>query len=351
MTQILRLLPARRLAVAGVAVIVLLAGVAGRPGSVGAHSPDPVLAGGLFAQNADLRFRWGTGGTPPAVMRTAVKEAAADSNDSRKSKAATFTYDLAGANTVYYGVDVPCGINGLACFRRDAPVSFGIWLREDGHRYDWGALRWCEMNGDPIGCYDAENVMLDELGHVLGLDHHVNFADESDYTDAVVQTYSHARPDVGWSAHAYGRCDVATLQQQYDVATWSTLYSTCLDIDTSTTLAASDTSVVAGSMVTFTATLRSAGSGRLAGNPMSGRVVVLQVRSGTSWADVMTMGAGSTSGSYVASVTMRASADYRALYRRTSTEGVHSSASAAVPISVTASCTLLCPQVVGAQDR
>ena len=74
------------------------------------------------------------------------------------------------------------------------------------------------MNGDPDGCYDAENVVLDELGHVLGLDHHVNYADDSDYADAVVQTYTHAKPRVGWHAHVFGRCDVATLQQEYDVA-------------------------------------------------------------------------------------------------------------------------------------
>ena len=342
----------RRLAITVLATGVLLAGLAGAPGPAGAHSPDPVFAGGLFAQNADLRFRWGTGGTPPTVMRTAINSAAAGSNASRKSKAPTFTYDTGGRNTVYYGVNVPCGINGLACFRRDAPTWFGIWIRENGHRYDWGTLRWCEMTGYPNGCYDAENIVLDELGHVLGLDHHVNYADESDYADAVVQTYAHVKPLVGWNAHVFGRCDVATLQQQYDVATWTTRYSTCLDIGTTTTLAASDTSVVAGAMVTFTATLKSAGTGRLAGNPMSGRVVVLQVRSGTTWTDILAMKAGTSSGSYVASLTVRTKADYRALYRRTTTEGTRTSASAAVAISVTASCTQLpCPLSVGPADR
>ena len=83
----------RRLAIVGVTALALLGLVAGMPDSAGAHSPDPVLAGGLFAQNADLRFKWATGGTPPTAMRTAINDAVADSNASRRSKAPTFTYD------------------------------------------------------------------------------------------------------------------------------------------------------------------------------------------------------------------------------------------------------------------
>ncbi len=334
----------RRLAAVGVSAFTLLGLVAGTPGPAGAHSPDPVLAGGLFAQNANLRFKWATGGTPPAAMRTAINDAAAASNASRKSKAPTFTYDTAGSNTVYYGVEVPCGVNGLACFRRDAPTWFAISFRENGHRFDWGTLRWCEMNGDPTGCYDAENVMLDELGHVLGLDHHVNFADDSDYRDAVVQTYTHAKAKVGWNAHVFGRCDVATLQQQYDVASWTTLYSTCLDVPTRTTLAATPTSVAAGTKVTFTASLGSAGDGRLSNNPMSGRVVVLQRLSGGTWTDALTLKPGAVAGSYAGSLTIQGTGDYRAAYRKTSTEGVRTSTSTAVRITVFAGCTQkICP--------
>ena len=340
-----------RATASGLATLALLAGIAAAPAPVAAHSPDPVLAGGIFAQNQDLRFRWGTG-TPPSAIRTAIIGAAGDSNSSRRSKAATFTYDSAGANAVSYGTDVPCGLNGLACFRRDAPTWFGIWLRENGHRYDWGTLRWCEMTGDPNGCFDAENVVLDELGHVLGLDHHVNYADDSDYADAVVQTYTHAKPQVGWSAHAFGRCDVATLQQQYDVTNASTLYSTCLSIDTATTLTASSTKVLAGSTVTFTAKLTSNGVGRLAGNPMSGRIVVLQQQTATGWTDLLTMSPGSSPGAYVGSVTVRASGTYRALYRRTSTEGTHSSASTGVSVGAWFNCMQwICTLSGGVGDR
>jgi hypothetical protein len=341
-----------RITASAVATLILVAALAGAPAVADAHAPDPVLSGGLFAQNADLHYRWGTGGTPTTAIRTAVNGAAADSNASRRSKAATFTYDAAGGNTVYYGVDVPCGVNGLACFRRNAPTSFGIWLRENGHRFDWGVLRWCEMNGDPNGCYDAENVVLDELGHVQGLDHHVNYADDSDYEDAVVQTYTHAKPQVGWNAHAFGRCDIATLQQQYDVASWTTPYSTCLDIPTRTTLAVTSTNVVAGTVVTFSATLTSAGGGRLSDNPMSGRVVVLQRRSGTTWVDALTLGPGAAAGSYSGSLTMQGTGDYRAAFRKPSTEGVRTSTSAAVSITVGTGCTqktcpLTIPPVIG----
>ena len=195
-----------------------------------AHGPDPILGGGLYAQNLDLGFRWAGG--PPADMKDAVKAAAADANASRRSKAPTFGYDADAGNVVTYGTDVPCGVNGLACMRRDPPGWFGVWFRENGHRFDWGTLRWCELSGGPDGCYQVRNVMLDELGHVLVLDHHDNFGDDRDYDDAVVQTYSRTKPRAGWNAHDFGRCDVATLQQQYDVPSATALYSTCLDVPT-----------------------------------------------------------------------------------------------------------------------
>lgn len=317
------------------------------------HGPDPFFSGGPFPQNAVLEYRWSANGSPPADARSAIHDARDDSNASKKSKAPTFAYDAGASNAVYYGADVPCGTNGLACFRRNVGDDwFGVWMRPNGHRFDWGTLRWCELSGSPDGCYEIENVMLDELGHVLGLDHHVNFSDDRDYDDAVVQTYSRTKPRSGWNAHVYGRCDVATLQQQYDVATWSTLYSTCLDVPTVITLAASTTSASSGSMVTFTASLRSDGSGRLSNNPMSGRTVVLQRRTSTSWSDLVTMTPGSASGTYVTGVTVRSTADYRALFRTPSNEGVTGDSSPAKTVSVTSTCTGSgCPQSAPATTR
>jgi len=311
-----------------------------------AATPDPFM-GSPFNQNQLLAYRWGSGAVPPTAIKTAINAAAANSNGSRKSMAPTFGYNAGGSNSISYGVDVPCGVNGLACFRRDAPNWFAIYLRENGHRFDWGTLRWCEATDRPNGCYDAENITLDELGHVLGLDHHVNLPDDSDYGDAVVQTYSRAKPREFYNAHVFGRCDIATLQQVYDVPSPSTLYSTCLDVPTQLSMTATRTSVVAGSVVTFTATLGSAGTGKLSNNAVSGRTVVLQQRTGSVWADLLKMNAGSTAGTYTVGLVMRSTSDLRALFRNPSSEGLRGSSSAAITVTVSAACTTgLCPQSV-----
>lgn len=311
-----------------------------------AATPDPFM-GVPFNQNQLLAYRWSSGAVPTTAIKTAINAAAADANASRKSMAPTFAYNAGGSNSISYGVDVPCGVNGLACFRRDAPNWFAIYLRENGHRFDWGTLRWCEATDRPNGCYDAENITLDELGHVLGLDHHVNQPDDSDYGDAVVQTYSRAKPSEFYNAHAFGRCDIATLQQVYDVPSASTLYSTCLDVPTRLSMTATRTSVVAGSVVTFTATLGSAGTGKLSNNAVSGRTVVLQQRTGSVWTDVLTMVPGSTAGTYSVGLVMRTTSDLRALFRKPSSEGLRSSSSAAISVTVSAACTTgICPQSI-----
>jgi hypothetical protein len=328
--------------------VALLVGTSSAASAL-AHGPDPILGGGLYAQNANLAFRWAGG--PPADMKDAIKAAADDANDSRRSKAPTFHFDADAGNAVTYGTDVPCGINGLACMRRDPPGWFGVWFRENGHRFDWGTLRWCELSGGPDGCYQIRNVMLDELGHVLVLDHHDNFGDDRDYDDAVVQTYSRTKPRAGWNAHEFGPCDVATLQQQYDVPNASALYSTCLDVPTELSVAASRTSVLAGSMVTFTATLGSDGSGKLSNNALSSRIVVLQQRLSSGWSDVATMAAGSVAGSYTWSLNAWSSRDYRALFRKPGNEGLRASSSPAVTVTVATGCTSPCPQSAGGPAR
>jgi hypothetical protein len=231
---------------------------------------------------------------------------------------------------------VPCGTNGLACFQRNPTGGYWhLWYRENGHRFDWGTLSWCEMSNSPMGCYQAETITIDELGHVAGLDHHVNLPDGSDYLDAVVQTFSHARPQVGWSVSALGRCDIATLQQVYGLPSWTTLYSTCLDIPTTLTLSVSPTASTPSTPVTFTATLRSAGKEALASNPMAARVVVLQQRSGTSWSDLVTMSGGLAPGVYNATLALKATQDFRAVFRKPANEGVRTSVSGSVTVTVT----------------
>jgi hypothetical protein len=306
-----------------------------------AATPDPFM-GNPFDRNQVLTYRWGVGGAPPTAIKAAIKDAVVDANTTRQSKAPTFDHERGADSTISYGVSAPCGENGLACFRRDAPTWFAVYLRENGHRFDWGTLRWCEATGRPRGCYDAENITLDELGHVLGLDHHENLPDDSDYGDAVVQTYSRVKPEDFYNAHAFGRCDVATLQQVYDVQTTSTMYSTCLNVPSETTIDASATWLPRAGWVSFSATLRSDGTGRLSNNLASGRVVVLQRRTSSGWTDALTMAPGSA-GTYSASLYLTSPTDVRAIFRRPSNEGLRGSSSDPLTITVSTCPNGTCP--------
>ena len=308
-----------------------------------AHSPDPPIGSEVFPQDARLEYDWRTGAVPPAAMRTAINLAAGDVGESRASRAATFAFDTAGSNPIGYGTGT-CGVNGIACFTRDAPDGFTMWFREQGRVFDWGTLKWCQMyTNPPNGCYDVETVALDEFGHVEGLGHHVNYADDRDYTDAVVQTFSRTKPREGWNMHRFGVCDVATLQIRYDIPGASSLYSTCLDIATVMTLSRSASSVPYGGTVTFTAFLKvvtDTDYGRLSGNPVSQRTVRLQRRAPgtTTWANAATMSPTSPTGSYVVSLRLTSSGEFRAVFTTPTNEGLRADGSPATLVTV-GSCT------------
>ncbi len=323
----------------GLAAIAAIAALALAGAGVAAHGPDPTV-GGPFGQNQDLRFRWRTGSEPTAAIKTAIKAAAADANASRGSRAATYTYDAAGSNPVGYGAGATCGVNGLACFTRTVPSGFTMWLREQGHVFDWGTLKWCQAySSPPNGCYDAETIALDELGHVEGLDHHVNYTSDSDYEDAVVQTFSRTKPSTGWNRHAFGRCDVATLQMQYDMTAWTSKYSTCLNLSTVLTIAAAPPGILVGGTTTLTATLTVVDADsyvRLGGNPVAGRIVTLQRRApgAAAWTTVGTMPAGSTAGTYLLAQRLLADTEFRAVFATPSGEGLNGDTSPTVHVYV-----------------
>jgi hypothetical protein len=316
-----------------------------------AHGPDPVLTNeGLYPLSTQLPFRWLTGHVPPANVRLAVLAAADDATASRLSRAPSFAYDPDGASFVHYGGDVVCGVNGLACMRRDEPASFRMYFREQGHVFDWGTMKWCDLyTTAPNGCYDVENVALDEFGHVQILGHHVNLADAADYTDAVVQEFSRTKPATGWNAHVLGRCDVATLQREYGLLGAATKVSTCLDLITSVTLSSSLSTGRFDQPVTFTATLEIADRDaykRLGGQNLSGRTVRLDRKTPTgSWASVGTMSAGSAAGTYVLTTTVRYTADYRVIFPAPSAEGLRSAGSATVRVTL-GTCTGTCPSSI-----
>ena len=325
------------------AVLAALGVVLSSAGIVAAHGPDPFLSGGAFGQNQQLQFRWRSDAVPAAAVATAIKAAAADASSTRAAKAPTFLYASGGANPIGYGVGATCGVNGIACFTRDAPNGFTMWLREQGHVFDWGTLKWCQTYASPPnGCYDAETISLDEFGHVDGLGHHVNKDDDSDYLDAVVQTYSRTRPNAGWNVHAFGRCDTATLQLRYDVTSASAKYSTCLDMSTVLTMSASPTAIVIGGSTMLTATLRVVDADPyllIGGNAVSARSVTLQKRppGTTTWTTVGPMNAGST-GTYSLSLTPTTTTEYRAVFKTPSDEGINGDTSPVVKVAV-AACT------------
>ncbi|MEZ4596519.1 MAG: hypothetical protein R3C32_06550 [Chloroflexota bacterium] len=136
-------------------------------------------------------------------------------------------------------------------------------MRPQGYDFRWGSLRWCETSGGN-GCFDAEHVALHEFGHAMGwtirsAGHHLPAS------STVMHQVTPAKPDSAWNRHAFGSCDVASLQEQYGLPTMSTTITECNDVQTTISPLASDTSLAAGEQVTFKATLRV--KGRLSVRP------------------------------------------------------------------------------------
>ena len=324
----------RRVHVAATLIVLALAGPAAALG----HSPDPQLGSSVWNQDQVVPWAYRTGQVPPAWMTAAIEAAAAGSNATRASRAATFAKVSSSNSRIAYGEPTGCSSLGIACFSRSAPTLFSMWFRANGWIFDWGRLSWCQGPGGFVnGCFDVENVALDEFGHVLGLGHHVNLPNQSDYLDAVVQTASRARPAAGWNAHVYGRCDTARLQLIYDRPTASSPFSTCLAIPTATTISSSATSIWLGDGVRFTATLKtttSSANKALAGDAIAGRTVILQRRvpGTTTWTSIAAMPATSL-GIYELVVSPTVTNDWRASFTPTG-EGLLASSSTVVQVSV-----------------
>lgn len=160
----------------------------------------------------------------------------------------------------------------------------------------------------------------------------------------VVQTYSRTKPKTGWDEHELGRCDIATLQREYDVPSSTTPISTCLDLATVTTLSASNTAPPPGMSVKFSATLKVAVDSaydRLSGNTLSGRVVKLQRRTPgtTTWTSVLTLTAGSAAGTYAGSLVPPGPSEYRTLFSAPSGEGLETDGSPLVTIAPVVPCS------------
>jgi hypothetical protein len=153
--------------------------------------------------------------------------------------------------------------------------------------------------------------------------------------------------------HVLGRCDVATLQREYDVASSATLYSTCLDIDTVLTLTRNPASVPYGGTTTLTAALEVVDRDeyeRLGGNPVSNRSIRLQRRTAgtTTWVNIGSMTQTTTAGTYTLAVRLTATADFRAMFLEPTNEGLDDDTSPTVTVTV-GPCTSACPQSIASR--
>jgi hypothetical protein len=303
-----------------------------------------------WQRDQQVSFMWKADAKPPTWMKPAVLDAASDAGSTTKAQAATFSLADSAASWIAY-TDSVCTDSAIGCAMSNAPWSFTLRLRPQGWSFDWGKLRWCQFYDSPWpdGCFDAEMITLHEFGHIQGLGHIDDAPDpgtSADWLDSVMHSVSRAKPKNGWNAHAFGRCDVASLQAAYQPATSSTLISTCHELATTAV-------VSAASNVAYRATVRFTGDlaistgvsyPALRGFPLSNRSLILQRRlpAATTWTSIGAMVPTSTDGEYVLSQSLTATYDWRVLFNSPSNEGVVGDVSSIIRVTV-GDCTAACP--------
>ena len=308
----------------------------------GAPRPTPNFAGGAWPKGKALTYHWKSDAVPPAWAWSPLQSGADDATRTSISSSPRFIYRSDGANSVAYTGSLPsfCSSAAIACARRSMPSYWGVWIRPHGTDLPWGTLRWCQKTSSASGCLDIRRVILHELGHIAGLDHPSSAGFTLSVNDSVMQGITPMRPQAGASRHAYGRCDVATLQELYDTPDNKTAISTCNDVATRVTLAASSSSVRRGSTVKLTATLNVTGNSafrQLAGNPLNGRTVALKYRragSADAWSTVW-MRSLYSGGRYEVAITPGATWEFKAVFPHPPSEGLRFSSSDKVRVKVT----------------
>jgi hypothetical protein len=306
----------------------------------GAARPVPAFAAGGWPKDTTLPFGWRSGDVPPEWAREPIRAGADDASGTSRARSPRFVYRGTAGDTIRYTPSFPgfCRL-GIACASRNMPGFWAVWLRPHGTDFSWGTLRWCQRAGND-GCFDLRRVVIHELGHVAGLNHPSSAGFNLAANETVMHAITPARPAAGSGRRAFGRCDVATLQELYDVPSNSTPVSTCNDVPTQLTLSASDTSVPVGDPVRLRATLRVAdlGSlGQLASNPLGDRAVKLKYRragSDAGWT-VLWMDPQASGGRYELSLAPQANLEFVAAFPAPDDEGLRYSASGPVIVRVT----------------
>ena len=249
----------------------------------GRARPGPALSGGLFGQNQVL----GSAGAParsrppPSRPRSRPPRPTPTRPAPRRPRRSPTTPAAPTRSATAPGAT--CGVNGLACFTRDAPNGFTMWLREQGHVFDWGTLKWCQAYTTP-----AERLLRrrDDRARRVRARRGPRPPRATTPTTRTTATPS-SRPSRGRSRrrleHAR-RSGAATWRPSSSSTTctaWTAKYSTCLDLATVLTLAASSTVDRRRRL----GDVDRDAQGRLdsvptasGGNPIGGRTVTLQRR-------------------------------------------------------------------------
>jgi hypothetical protein len=315
------------------------------------RDPTPVPIYERWGSWQVLQFRFHATDASPAWMRDAILAAAEDATDTSRALSPIFIPTDGSANgTIRYTTSMPSACStAIACASYDG-TSWTLRMRPHGHDFRWGTLRWCERASNN-GCFGAEHVALHEFGHAIGLGHPESEGYHLPPHSTVMHQVTPAKPDTAWDRHAFGSCDVASLQEQYGLPTMSTSIASCNDVQTVLTLDVSDTTAIVGQRVTFKATLRIKGSsayGELSGIRLNGREVQLRRRaagSSGSWT-ISTMRPTESPGVYSLTLAPGRSYELKAVFP-TPTEGLRGSSSDEVVVRVTGSaptgCTATCP--------